>query len=571
MGNTYNIDDEKNKNPQSQQNVQQNAQQSGTLYGVDKATQDKMNQGFTASGQQQEAQGNASGALTNLGKLTNKQSIISGNTKNALNAKFKQPAVVTEADNYINNQLKVIQSGKTSYSDQVKNMMSQIMGRDKFAYDVDSDPLFQQALASAMNSGKQAMQDTMGQASALTGGYGSTYATMAGNQAYNSFVQDAYNNLPQYYQMAMEAYQMEGDEMYRQFDMVNSADEKEYGRNINAYDTTFNYRNRMYDESYQKFRDEKSDAFNMANLELSEHGQLVNDAYNYYNASSDYAKTLYSQDFNKWQSEIDQAYKYASMLNSDYWSKTNFDEGVRQYEQTFAEDKRQFDATFAEDQRQFDKTYEQNDRFHQDDMDYKYDALAQDQSQFESNQSWQSSENALNREHDKTMQDDAQAWNDANREDNQAFEASENSKYKTKGGGTAKTEKVATLNTTEMNALKKAYIEAGGGDAGLEAVDSLLVTYGKQNLGEEGFASLEYVLSNTEVPTYYQNWTIQDDTYNGGFLGLPFLRGDDNNDVYSNGSETMTYKELKKAIEDSDLSDDEKKKRLNALKKQSKN
>jgi hypothetical protein len=439
MGNTYNIDDEKNKNPQSQQNVQQNAQQSGTLYGVDKATQDKMNQGFTASGQQQEAQGNASGALTNLGKLTNKQSIISGNTKNALNAKFKQPAVVTEADNYINNQLKVIQSGKTSYSDQLKDMMSQIMGRDKFAYDVDSDPLFQQALASAMNSGKQAMQDTMGQASALTGGYGSTYATMAGNQAYNSFVQDAYNNLPQYYQMAMEAYQMEGDEMYRQFDMVNSADEKEYGRNVNAYETTFNYRNRMYDEAYQKFRDEKSDAFNMAGLEISEHGQLVSDAYNYYNASSNYANNLYTQDFNKWQSEIDQAYKYASMLNSNYWNKTNFDEGVRQYEQNF-----------AEEQRQFDKSYEQTEKWNQADLDYKNNALAQDQSQFESNQSWQSSENALNREHDKTMQDDAQAWNDANREDNQVFEASENSKYKTKDGGTGKTE-----DTTETQKMEK--------------------------------------------------------------------------------------------------------------------
>lgn len=547
MGNTYNIDDEKNKNPQSQQNVQQNAQQSGTLYGVDKATQDKMNQGFTASGQQQEAQGNASGALTNLGKLTNKQSIISGNTKNALNAKFKQPAVVTEADNYINNQLKVIQSGKTSYSDQVKDMMSQIMGRDKFAYDVDSDPLFQQALASAMNSGKQAMQDTMGQASALTGGYGSTYATMAGNQAYNSFVQDAYNNLPQYYQMAMEAYQMEGDEMYRQFDMVNSADEKEYGRNVNAYETTFNYRNRMYDEAYQKFRDEKSDAFNMAGLEISEHGQLVSDAYNYYNASSNYANNLYTQDFNKWQSEIDQAYKYASMLNSNYWNKTNFDEGVRQYEQNF-----------AEEQRQFDKSYEQTEKWNQADLDYKNNALAQDQSQFESSQAFQDKWNTKNFDEDKRQFDETMTYN-------------KSKPVSGSGGSGGNTGKVATLNTTEMNALKKAYIEAGGGDAGLEAVDSLLVTYGKQNLGEEGFASLEYVLSNTEVPTYYQNWTMQDDTYNGGFLGLPFFQGDDNNDVYSNGSETMTYKELKKAIEDSDLSDDEKKKRLNALKKQSKN
>jgi hypothetical protein len=48
-----------------------------------------------------------------------------------------------------------------------------------------------------MNSGKSAMQDTIGQASALTGGYGSTYATSAGNQAYNAFIEDAYNNLPE--------------------------------------------------------------------------------------------------------------------------------------------------------------------------------------------------------------------------------------------------------------------------------------------------------------------------------------------------------------------------------------
>ena len=40
----------------------------------------------------------------------------------------------------------------------------------------------------------------------MTGGYGSTYATTAGNQAYNAFIEDAYDNLPQYYQMAMEAY-----------------------------------------------------------------------------------------------------------------------------------------------------------------------------------------------------------------------------------------------------------------------------------------------------------------------------------------------------------------------------
>jgi hypothetical protein len=199
----------------------------------------------------------------------------------------------------------------------VKDMMSQIQNRDKFSYDVDSDPLFQQALASSMNSGKQAMQDTIGQASALTGGYGSTYATSAGNQAYNAFIEDAYDNLPQYYQMAREAYQMEGEEMYKQFGMLSELDDKEYNRNIAAYDATYQHRNRLYDESYNQFRDNKSDLFAMANLQISEHGQRVSDAYNYYSAASDYADSMYEREYNSWLDSVNMAWKEIEIFNND--------------------------------------------------------------------------------------------------------------------------------------------------------------------------------------------------------------------------------------------------------------
>ena len=180
-----------------------------TLKGVDDATINKMNSSFTASNNQQIAQFKANEGLERVEDVTSKKNIVSNSVMNTLNSSFKKPKAVVQADAWINNQLGIIQSGKTSYSDQVKDMMAQIQGREKFSYDVDNDPLFQQALASSMNSGKQAMQDTIGQASALTGGYGSSYATTAGNQAYNSFIEDAYDNLPQYYQMAMDAYQME--------------------------------------------------------------------------------------------------------------------------------------------------------------------------------------------------------------------------------------------------------------------------------------------------------------------------------------------------------------------------
>ena len=329
--------------------------------GVDDATYNKMqNTSFNASSAVQGATQVTADALHKVNKLTNTDSIITDSTRNAMNGSFRIPGEVKAADRYLAEQLQKIQSGKTSYSDQLQEMMDKIMNRDKFSYDVDQDPLFQQALASAMNSGKQAMQDTIGQASALTGGYGSTYATTAGNQAYNAFIEDAYDNLPQYYQMALEAYQMEGDEMYRQYGMLSDADDKEFGRYVTAFDATSQHRNRLYDEAYQQYRDGKSDAFNMANLERNEHGQLVSDAYNYYNAASNYSDTLYEREYAKWADEINMAYKYAEMQNSDWWNQTNYDESVRQYEQNFAYQKERDAAADAKWEKEYAETVRMN-------------------------------------------------------------------------------------------------------------------------------------------------------------------------------------------------------------------
>lgn len=343
-----------------------------SLNGVDAKTQEKMNSQFQASDNVTNWDNKTNQSYSNLESLTNKQNIVSQGVKDTINSQFVIPSAVTEADAYIADQLQKIQSGKTSYSDQVRDMMDKILNREKFSYDVDTDPLFQQALASAMNSGKTAMQDTIGQASALTGGYGSTYATTAGNQAYNAFIEDAYDNLPQYYQMALEAYQMEGDEMYRQYGMLSAEDDKEFNRNVTAYDATYQHRNRMYDEAYQMFRDEKSDAFGMANLQLNEHSQQVSDAYNLYNASSNMADKLYEREYSQWADEVNLAYQYAEMLNSDYWNQTNFDEGVRQYEKNYAQTEDHFTRTQEFQDKWNQKTYDQTEKWNQKDLDYKY-------------------------------------------------------------------------------------------------------------------------------------------------------------------------------------------------------
>jgi hypothetical protein len=74
------------------------------------------------------------------------------------------------------------------------------------------------------------MMDTMGQAAALTGGYGNTYAQNVGQQAYQGYLQQLNDNIPQYYQMALDAYNAQGDQMMQQYGLLGDLADREYGK-----------------------------------------------------------------------------------------------------------------------------------------------------------------------------------------------------------------------------------------------------------------------------------------------------------------------------------------------------
>lgn len=202
----------------------------------------------------------------------------------------------TQAMNYTSQLLDKLSSGRTAYTDKIGEMMDSIANRASFAYDPDTDPLFQNYLNNAMASGKTAMQDTMGQASALTGGYGSTYATAAANGAYNNFIQDAYNNLPEYYETALNAYQNETNNLYNKLGMYQTADEAEYSRLANAYANNFDYANDMYGKEYNNYWQTTN-----ANQEAAQYNADL--AYKYANLAQDNAKYMaelkYQQDKDK--------------------------------------------------------------------------------------------------------------------------------------------------------------------------------------------------------------------------------------------------------------------------------
>lgn len=154
---------------------------------------------------------------------------------------------------------------QSNWASQLDGLMSQIMNREKFSYDMNADALYQQAKDMYTNQANMGMQNAMAQASALTGGYGSSYGQMVGQQAYAQQMQGLNNMLPELYQNALNQYINEGNELYNRYNMVANQENLDYGRyrdSMNDYLAERDYLNSIYnteaERDYNRYLDERN-------------------------------------------------------------------------------------------------------------------------------------------------------------------------------------------------------------------------------------------------------------------------------------------------------------------------
>lgn len=117
-----------------------------------------------------------------------------------------------------------------TFDDQMKSLYEQIQSRPDFSYNVNADPLYQAEKDRFVQGGKLAMKDTMGQAAALTGGYGSTYGQQVGQQAYDAQLQGLTDVIPELYSLAYQKYQDKGDDLLTQYGLLGDMRDTEYNR-----------------------------------------------------------------------------------------------------------------------------------------------------------------------------------------------------------------------------------------------------------------------------------------------------------------------------------------------------
>ena len=147
----------------------------------------------------------------------------------------------------------------------IDEYMNKIMNREEFSYNFNEDALYQQYKDIYTQQGLMAMMDTMGQAAAMTGGYGNSYAQSVGQQAYNQQLSQLNNVLPELYQMAFDRYAYEGEQMMNEYGMLLDRENTDYNRyqnNLDNWYTNLQYLTDRYDTErsldYGQYEDERA-------------------------------------------------------------------------------------------------------------------------------------------------------------------------------------------------------------------------------------------------------------------------------------------------------------------------
>ena len=212
---------------------------------------------------------------------------------------------VTNADKLRTETNSNLQSHANSWDDELMSKgkveaWDKIANRPDFSYDVNGDALYQQYKDQYINQGRLAMMDTMGQAAAMTGGYGNSYAATVGNQAYQGYLQKLNEVVPELYNMAYNMYQQEGEDLKYAYDVARDDYNTKYG----VWSDKLGY---LQSEASRA----DSNYYNEANLDWSMFKDNRTYTTDEFNTALDWAtnneNTLYTDSFNKatWEKEYD--------------------------------------------------------------------------------------------------------------------------------------------------------------------------------------------------------------------------------------------------------------------------
>lgn len=175
----------------------------------------------------------------------------------------KSESVLSAEKNLENWEQNKPESYNSKYSQEIENVLNSILNREKFSYNINADPLYNQYREQYVNNGKKTMLDTIANATALTGGYANSYAVSAGNQSYNNYLNNLNEIALDLYDRAYSAYQDDGKINLEKLGVLTDLDQSDYDKYSDTLDDY--YKNGEYllkrvsemsESEYERFLDE---------------------------------------------------------------------------------------------------------------------------------------------------------------------------------------------------------------------------------------------------------------------------------------------------------------------------
>ena len=171
---------------------------------------------------------------------------------------------------------------QSRYDTQAKSLYDSLQNREAFRYDIDADALYRQYRNQYTALGRQAMEDTMGRAQAMTGGYANSYAQTAGQQAYENYLGKLNDAIPELYSQALERYQQEGSDLEARYRQALELGEQDYDRHKDALDSyrkDLSYLQTQADQAYQRGYQAYLDDYNRRADAYSRLAELLRNGY----------------------------------------------------------------------------------------------------------------------------------------------------------------------------------------------------------------------------------------------------------------------------------------------------
>lgn len=213
---------------------------------------------------------------------------------------------------------------RSQWQGKLDSALGKIQNRPDFSYDVNSDALYQQVAQNYLRQGQQAMMDTAGQAAALTGGYGNSYGQTAGQQVYNQYLQGLTELVPQYRQLALEQYRLEGEDLLKQYQLLLDQENRDYDRYRDTLEDYYGALDRLqaaYDQErsydYSRYADSRDFAY----------GQYMDQRNHQYRTERDAVED------SQWLQQL-QYQQERDRIQDEQWQK-EYEEMIRQYNQDY--------------------------------------------------------------------------------------------------------------------------------------------------------------------------------------------------------------------------------------------